>query len=181
MSQMKRLVNVTAQAQIYYKNMLSERDRRIAGLHEEAQALRDALAEVESRAEAEMRRRTWSELSHNRDRDSVKLIKTATSQERDSVDCMATPAANERRHCRNSGPHLPQSEKNRSDRVSCFGGRSSCKEVRKGRHLPQNQCTWNNFSEKTWSKDMHWLASASRCSTQEEERMVGEDKGLHFV
>ena len=188
--QMNNLVEMSLQTERDYKNMVTERDVRISQLEEEAIHLSEVLVEVEGRAEAEMRRRTWSEVSHGRD--SVDLSSLTgdvnTSEREEALSYLEAPFANTTQReaateveesaasdTETSGEKIasPSTRTNEVKagifRGSLFNGANDLKKTKK------------DYGLESFADSMRYLASPSACSTRDEDRMTGEDEGLHYV
>ena len=186
--QMSNLMNMSLQTEQDYRNMVAERDLRISHLEEEAIQLSETLLEVEGRAEAEMRRRTWSEVSHSRD--SVDLVSLSspggpsTSEREEALSYLEPPFANTTQ--KESAAEAAESmradaESNATEvRVGIFRGRIP--PLGGGNNPKKTKKDYGLASLVTSKADsMRYLASPSACSTKEEDRMTGEDEGLHYV
>ena len=186
--QMSNLMNMSLQTEQDYRNMVAERDLRISHLEEEAIQLSETLLEVEGRAEAEMRRRTWSEVSHSRD--SVDLVSLSspggpsTSEREEALSYLESPFANTTQ--KESAAEAAESmwadaESNATEvRVGIFRGRIP--PLGGGNNPKKTKKDYGLASLVTSKADsMRYLASPSACSTKEEDRMTGEDEGLHYV
>lgn len=190
--QMNNLFEMSLQTERDYKNMVTERDVRISQLEEEAIHLSEVLMEVEGRAEAEMRRRTWSEVSH--DRDSVDLSSLPspggvnTSEREEALSNLEAPFANTtQREAATEVEELAASDtETSSERIASQSTRST--EIFRGRlfrganDLKKTKKDYGLESFAVSKADsMRYLASPSACSTRDEDRMTGEDEGLHYV
>lgn len=186
--QMSNLMNMSLQTEQDYRNMVAERDLRISRLEEEAIQLSETLIEVEGRAEAEMRRRTWSEVSHSRD--SVDLVSLSspggpsTSEREEALSYLESPFANTTQ--KESAAEAAESVKADAEpnatevKLGIFRGRIP--PLGGGNNLKKTKKDYGLESLVTSKADsMRYLASPSACSTKEEDRMTGEDEGLHYV
>lgn len=179
--QMSNLMNVSLQTEQDYKNMVAERDLRISRLEEEAIQLSETLIEVEGRAEAEMRRRTWGEVSHSRDSVDLKSLSSPggpnTSEREEALSYLESPFANTTQ--KEAAAEATESAetpagifRGRIPPLGGLGGNNS-KKTKKDYGL--------EFLVTSKADSMRYLASPSACSTREEDRMTGEDEGLHYV
>lgn len=192
--QMSNLVNMSLQTEQDYKNMVAERDLRISRLETEAMQLSEALIEVEGRAEAEMRRRTWSEVSHSRDSVDLGSLSSpggpSTSEREEALSFLESPFANATQkegaaESAKAGADVSanahiSSTNAREVRVGIFRGRIP--PLGGGNNPKKTKKDYGLESLVTPKADsMQYLASPSACSTREEDRMTGEDEGLHYV
>ena len=188
--QMNNLVEMSLQTERDYKNMVTERDVRISQLEEEAIHLSEVLMEVEGRAEAEMRRRTWSEVSH--DRDSVDLSSLPspggvnTSEREEALSRLEAPFANttQREAATEVEESAARDTETSGERIASPSTRST--EIFRGRLFRganDQKKTKKDYGLESFAvskaDSMRCLASPS--STRDEERMTGEDEGLHYV
>ena len=187
--QMNNLVEMSLQTERDYKNMVTERDVRISQLEEEAIHLSEVLMEVEGRAEAEMRRRTWSEVSH--DRDSVDLSSLPspggvnTSEREEALSRLEAPFAKttQREAATEVEESAARDTETSGERIASPSTRST--EIFRGRLFRganDQKKTKKDYGLESFAvskaDSMRYLASPS--STRDEERMTGEDEGLHY-
>ena len=176
--QMSNLVNMSLQTELDYQSMVAERDMRISQLKEESMRLSEALLEVEGRAEAEMRRRTWSEVSHSRDSPGG----PSTSEREGALSHLEAPFANA---TQKEGAAEAVAE-SAATGAKISSANTDTLEVRMGIFRGRNinpKMTKKDYGLELESlgDSMQYLASPSACSTREDDRMTGEDEGLHFV
>ena len=195
--QMSNMVNMSLQTEQDYKHMVAERDLRISQLEEEAIQLSETLIEVEGRAEAEMRRRTWSEVSHSRDSVDLGSLSSpggpSTSEREEALSYLESPFANTSQKeaaARVEGAAKAGAEVSASENISSPNATEVRVGIFRGRIPPLGGGNNPKKTKKDYGLEslvtskadsMRYLASPSACSTREEDRMTGEDEGLHYV
>ena len=194
--QMNNLVDMSLQTEQDYKSMVTERDVRISQLEEEAIHLSEVLMEVEGRAEAEMRRRTWSEVSHGRDSVDLSSLPSPggvnTSEREEALSYLEAPFANttQREAATEVEESAASDTETSSERIASPSTRTT--EIKAGifrgqlfRGANDLKKTKKDYGLESFAvskaDSMRYLASPSACSTRDEDRMTGEDEGLHYV
>eukprot|EP00562_Extubocellulus_spinifer_P031722 CAMPEP_0178723252 /NCGR_PEP_ID=MMETSP0699-20121125/25445_1 /TAXON_ID=265572 /ORGANISM="Extubocellulus spinifer, Strain CCMP396" /LENGTH=183 /DNA_ID=CAMNT_0020374315 /DNA_START=115 /DNA_END=667 /DNA_ORIENTATION=+ len=152
------------------KNMLSKRDLRIAELEEETIILIDALAGIDSRAEAEVTRRTWSELRTSHSRDTTEYGGTTTEQE-EALSQLKAPFVTRRQSVATTGSGAPVGES--PTRIMIGDGIAHCEA---DESFGLSEITTRS------SKDLHSLTSAVTHDEEEEieEKMKDDIISHHF-